>query len=65
MMSGGGEDKGLVEARDDKCASSDSLVIFRRSMSNNKVRRYQDDQIKPIFDAFRCGAAFKMLDQNS
>ena len=63
-MSGGGEDKGLVEAQVDggfECAFSDALVIFGKSMSNNKARGYQDDQIKPIFDPFGCGVVFKML----
>ena len=67
MISGGGEDKGLVEARDDggfECAFSDTLVMFRKSMSNNKARRYQDNQIKYIFDLFRRGEVYKMLDQN-
>jgi len=43
MMFGGGEDKGLVEARDDECAFRDALETFRKSMSNNKARRYQDN----------------------
>jgi hypothetical protein len=44
MISEGGEDKGLVEARDDggfKYGFSSALVIFGRSMSDNKARRYK------------------------
>jgi hypothetical protein len=51
MMSGGG----LMEARDEwgfECAFSGALMIFGWFMSNINIRRYQDSQIKPIFDPF-------------
>jgi hypothetical protein len=44
MISKGGEDKGLMEARDDssfKYVFSGALIIFGRSMLDNKARRYK------------------------